>query len=226
MQLGFAIIPLIHFVSDDKTMGEFAISNTARIASWIIASILIYLNVKMVMNETTAYFALPGNLIWKVLIVVAGLIFGGLLVYILLFPFLKPKVIVPSFVVHKQAKGLEALDIPTHHRIAVALDFSKSDEKLLRYAIGQGNSSSHFVLIHIVESASAKILGKESDDLETQADDERLQMYVTQLKEKGFNASSRLGFHRRTREIVRLVKEESADMLVIGAQPSIQFDTY
>jgi manganese transport protein len=42
-------------------------------------------------------------------------------------------------------------------------------------------------------------------------------MYVMQLKEKGFVASSRLGFHRRTREIVRLVKEESADMLVIGA---------
>jgi manganese transport protein len=217
MQLGFAIIPLIHFVSDDKAMGEFAISNTARITSWIIASILIYLNVKMVMNETTIYFALPGNLIWKVLIVIAGLIFGGLLVYILLFPFLKPKVIVPSFVVHKQAKGLEALDIPMYNRIAVALDFSKSDEKLLRYAIGQGNLSSHFVLIHIVESASAKILGKETDDLETQADDERLHMYVMQLKEKGFVASSRLGFHRRTREIVRLVKEESADMLVIGA---------
>jgi len=87
----------------------------------------------------------------------------------------------------------------------------------VRCAVGQGNPSSQFVLIHIVESASAKILGKESDDFETHADDERLQTYVMQLKERGINASSRLGFHRRTREIVRLVKEEAADMLVIGA---------
>jgi len=97
------------------------------------------------------------------------------------------------------------------------LDFSKSDEKLLRYALGQGNSASHFVLIHIVESASAKMLGKESDDYETQADEERLQSYVDQLLDKGVQASSRLGFHRRNKEIVRLVKEEAADMLVIGA---------
>jgi len=217
MQLGFAIIPLIHFVSDDKVMGEFAISNAARITSWIIASILIYLNVKMVINEGTGYFAEPGNVLWKVLIILAAVVFGGLLIYILLFPFLKPKAIVPSFVMHKQPERLQALDIPSYNKIAVALDFSKSDEKLLRYAVGQGNPSSQFVLIHIVESASAKMLGKESDDFETQADDERLQMYVGQLKEKGFIATSRLGFHRRTREIVRLVKEESADMLVIGA---------
>jgi len=217
MQLGFAIIPLIHFVSDEKTMGEYAINNPTRIAAWIIASILIYLNVKMVVNEVTGYFAEPGNISWKILIVLGAVVFGGLLIYILLFPFLKHKAIVPSFVVHKQAGKLEALDVPAYNRIAVALDFSKSDEKLLRYALGQGNPSSHFVLIHIVESPSAKMLGKETDDYETQADDERLQTYVKQLKEKGFDASSRLGFHRRTREIVRLVKEESADMLVIGA---------
>ena len=217
MQLGFAIIPLIHFVSDDKAMGEFAISNAARITSWIIAAVLIYLNVKMVINEATGYFAEPGNVLWKILIVLGAVVFGGLLIYILLFPFLKPKAIVPSFVVHKQPERLQALDVPSYNKIAVALDFSKSDEKLLRYALGQGNPSSQFVLIHIVESASAKMLGKESDDFETQADDERLQMYVGQLKEKGFTATSRLGFHRRTREIVRLVKEESADMLVIGA---------
>jgi manganese transport protein len=217
MQLGFAIIPLIHFVSDDKKMGEFSINNATRITSWVIASILIYLNVKMVINEATGYFAEPGNALWKILIILAALIFGGLLFYILLFPFLKPKAIVPSFVVHKQPERLHALDIPAYNKIAVALDFSNSDEKLLRYALGQGNPLSHFILIHIVESASAKMLGKESDDFETHADDERLQMYVAQLKEKGFSATSRLGFHRRTREIVRLVREESADMLVIGA---------
>jgi len=216
MQLGFAIIPLIHFVSDKKTMGEFVIKIHVRILAWIIATILIYLNVKMVFNEASDYFATSGNIFWKAMIILGGLLFGGLLTYILFFPFRK-KAAIPSVVVHKQAGKLEVLQVPQYNKIAVALDFSKSDEKLLRYALGQGNSASHFVLIHIVESASAKMLGKESDDYETQADEERLQSYVDQLLDKGVQASSRLGFHRRNKEIVRLVKEESADMLVIGA---------
>jgi manganese transport protein len=41
MQLGFAVIPLIHFVSDKKTMGEFSISTLVKIISWIVAAILV-----------------------------------------------------------------------------------------------------------------------------------------------------------------------------------------
>ena len=217
MQLGFAIIPLIHFVSDRQLMGEFVIKNRVKVVAWIIASILIYLNVRLVFNEASDYFAAPGNILWKVTIILAGLIFGGLLVYILFFPFRKKKAPVPSVVVHKEPVTLGELNIPLYRTIAVALDFSTNDEKLLRYAIGQGNENTHYVLIHVVESASAKMLGKESGDYETQADEDRLKYYVEQLKEKGIDASSRLGFHLRTKEIVRLVKEESADMLVIGA---------
>jgi manganese transport protein len=33
LQLGFAVIPLIHFVSDKKTMGEFVIKTRTKIAS-------------------------------------------------------------------------------------------------------------------------------------------------------------------------------------------------
>jgi manganese transport protein len=217
LQLGFAIIPLIHFVSDKQSMGEFAIKNVTKVGAWIIASILVYLNIKMVVNEGSTYFTEPGNIGGKILIVGAGLLFGGLLLYILLFPFRKRKAIIPSVVVHKEPQKLEKLQLPLHNKIAVALDFSKNDEKLLRYAVGQGNANTHFVLIHIVESASANMLGKESGDYETQADQARLELYVQQLKERGIGASSRLGFHRRTREIVRLVIEEGADMLVIGA---------
>src|SRR5205823_13410660 len=157
------------------------------------------------------------SLFWKIIIVAGGLLFGGLLIYILLFPFRRKKITPPSVVVHKQAGPLHELAAPLYNRIAVALDFSLRDEKLLRYALGQGNPNSHYILIHIVESASAKMLGKESDDYETRSDEERLQFYVEQLNQKGIPASARLGYHRRTKEIVRLVNEEKADMLVIGA---------
>jgi manganese transport protein len=217
MQLGFAIIPLIHFVSDKKSMGEFVIKNRVKIAAWVIAAILVFLNVKMVLNEATDYFAAPGNIFWKIMIILGGLIIGSLLVYILFFPFRRKRADLPSVVVHQEAGPLADLQVPSYNRVAVALDFSKNDEKILRYAIGQGNKDTEYILIHIVESASAKMLGKESGDYETQADEERLSSYVDQLQQKGIKAHSRLGFHTRTKEIVRLVKEESADMLVIGA---------
>jgi manganese transport protein len=108
-------------------------------------------------------------------------------------------------------------EIPIYNKIAIALDFSENDKKLISYAIGQGNKSTKYFLLHIVESASAKLWGSESDDYETRKDHAQLDAYVAQLKEKGFNASSLLGFRNRAKEIVRLVKESGADMLVVGA---------
>src|ERR1700741_3682756 len=56
LQLGFAIIPLIHFVSDKKTMGPFAIKPLVKAAAWLITSVLVYLNLRMVVEQATAYF--------------------------------------------------------------------------------------------------------------------------------------------------------------------------
>src|SRR5687768_36509 len=48
LQLGFAIIPLIHFNSDRDKMGEFVIKTWMKIAAWLIAIIIVSLNVKLV----------------------------------------------------------------------------------------------------------------------------------------------------------------------------------
>ena len=61
------------------------------------------------------------------------------------------------------------------------------------------------------------VLGQESDDFETRNDEARLQLYVQQLYEQGLTATSQLGFRNRAEEIVRIIKESKADMLVIGA---------
>ena len=55
--------------------------------------------------------------------------------------------------------------------------------------------------------------GKESDDLETRKDKEKLDDYVSQLIARGYVAEGRLGFKNRAKEIVRIVKEANADML-------------
>jgi manganese transport protein len=47
MQLPFAVIPLVWFVSDRRKMGPFAIPAFARAISWIVAAIIVALNLKL-----------------------------------------------------------------------------------------------------------------------------------------------------------------------------------
>jgi manganese transport protein len=216
LQLGFAIIPLIHFVSDKKAMGNFVITNLTKVAAWVIASILVFLNLKMLINEAGGVFE-ADNLWPKLVLGILGLLFLALLVYIIFSPlFSKPKH-VASIQMQEGTATIPNLVIPEFHKIAVALDFSASDEKLLSFALGQGKEKTEYVLVHIVESASAVLHGKDSDDYETRKDQERMNQYVAQLQENGIMATGHLGFKHRAKEIVRLVKEVEADMLVVGA---------
>ncbi len=217
VQLGFAIIPLIHFVSDKKMMGIFSITPVIKVLAWIVTSILIYLNIKLVYEQSAGYFAGSGNLFWKFMIITLTLAALSLLAYIFFHPWISRKKQKVSLLVHPQPEELSDLQVPRFNHIAIAMDFSMHAEKLLAYAIGQGNPDSDYLLIHVVESASARMLGKESDDLETRKDQERLDFYKNQLQQKGYRVKTRLGYQNRSKEIVRIVKEENTDMLVIGA---------
>ncbi|MET0636270.1 MAG: Nramp family divalent metal transporter [Chitinophagaceae bacterium] len=217
LQLGFAVIPLIHFVSDKKAMGSFAIKPVVQIAAWLVTAVLVYLNLSMVMGQAAGFFAQPGNIWWKILIIVAGAAFIALLVIAIVYPLLRKRWASNRFQVHADAADLTTLQIPEYKRIAVALDFSENDKKLLAYALGQGTRGASYVLIHIVESVSARIYEHESHDLETEKDKEHLLFYEQQLTDKGIIAESRIGFGNRARQIVQLVNESQADMLVIGA---------
>ena len=217
VQLGFAIIPLIHFVSDKKLMGDFSISNFIKFLAWLVATTLIYLNIKLVYQASSDYFTNPGHWFWKILIVVSCILLIALLAYVLIFPWLNKKSKTAPIQLHPTAHGMQDWEVPQFNHIAIALDFSENDIKLLEFAIGQGNKDSRYLLIHVVESASARMLGIESDDYETRKDRERLLLYKEQLEKRGYTAEIRLGYQNRTKEIVHITKEENADMLVIGA---------
>src|SRR3546814_11966902 len=51
LQLGFAVIPLIHFNSDRAGMGEYTIKLWVKILAWITAVIIVALNVKLVVES-------------------------------------------------------------------------------------------------------------------------------------------------------------------------------
>ena len=68
-----------------------------------------------------------------------------------------------------------------------------------------------------MESATAHYLMESSDDEESRKDQERLDLYAAALKSRGFKVSTALGYRNRVKEIVRIVNEEDAQLLVMGA---------
>ncbi|CAL1516887.1 Nramp family divalent metal transporter [Chitinophaga sp. MM2321] len=216
MQLGFAVIPLIHFVSDKNTMGKYAIKPLTKVLSWAIAALLVYLNMRMVYTEAISYISGNSNIFVDGIIIAAGIGFIALLFITIIYPLRSRYRQEASGGIHAPQFTLGELEKPEYKRIAMALEFSKKDEQIIANAIAHGNAHTEYVLIHIVESASAKYFGKESDDFETRKDQEQLDTYINLLRTRGITATGLLGFRHRAKEIARIVKEEKADFLVLG----------
>ena len=217
LQLGFAVIPLIHFVSDKKTMGAFVIKPYVQFLAWLITAVLVYLNLRMVYEQAMEFFVTSDDFFWKSVIVLSTLLYLVLMVIAILYPLVKKKPQAASIKVHKKDVNIEAIPLPKYRRVAVALDFSERDQMVLSHAMVQAEPGGTVVLIHVVESASAKILGEHSDDYETRSDQEKLESYAAQLKQYNFIGETHLGFRNRSKEIPRIVKESNADLLIIGA---------
>lgn len=217
LQLGFAIIPLIHFVSDKATMGSFAIKWWLKILSWVVAIILVFLNVKLVAEASINSFEQHGNLLLKIVIIIAWLLFAWLFIMMTVLPIIRNKKQKASINIHNDDKLLKNLSVIQPDVIAVSLDFTNKDERVIAYALSQGKKDTLYILMHIVETVSAKYLGSTADDYETRVDHQRLKKYAQQLQGMGYKMQTEIGYKNRIDEIVRIVKQTQANMLVMGA---------
>lgn len=217
LQLGFAVIPLIHFVSDKETMGDFVIKPWVKVAAWTVACVLVFLNVKLVAEEVLSVYDAQGEWGLKLLVSVLILIFLWLFLTMTFLPFFKKRRAQRDAAMHGEWAELSNLSVKATKKIAIALDFTKADQKLIAHALAQGNKNVSFLLLHVVESVSAKYLGDASDDDETRLDKKRLDHYCEQLKMQGYQAEAILGYKNRVTEIIRIVKDSGADMVVMGA---------
>jgi manganese transport protein len=53
MQLPFAVIPLVRFVSDRRKMGDFVVPRAVAVAAWIVAGLIVTLNLKLLFDTIT-----------------------------------------------------------------------------------------------------------------------------------------------------------------------------
>ncbi|MFD2147310.1 Nramp family divalent metal transporter [Mucilaginibacter antarcticus] len=219
LQLGFAVIPLIHFTSDKKKMGNFAIGTLVKIGAWASALIIVGLNAKLVYEQVNSWIqAAPQSAFWVYVVVLP--IVGGivlLLLYITLRPWLFKHKDQPIYIPHGIASQLGDLGAIEYHHIGVSIDFSKNDTNSLRHAIMQGGKKATYSLIHVVETAGARYYGGEVLDHETQSDVDNLDQYISALIKLGYKAEAKIGYGIAAIAIADIVNKEKIDFIVMGS---------
>lgn len=217
LQLGFAIIPLIHFVSNKSRMGEFVIPAWQKICSWAAALIIVALNIKLVYSEISDLITGHSHPILISFTVVPVCVFCFLmLLYIILLPVLTREKRQFKEGLHDNFRPLVLQQALDARRIAVTVDFSGSDNKAINRAVHLGKSGATLVLIHVLESANAMVYGENAFDHEREEDYQKLKQYQEQLKAENITTEVRLGFGSPAISIPALVKENECDMLVMG----------
>ncbi len=220
LQLGFAIIPLIHFNSDKSIMKKYVIPLWMKIFAWLSAVIIIGLNIKLVFEEITGWLASADDgtrpVIYLVVLPITLLVIL-LLIYVFIKPFISKDKHEHNLVPHGLAKQQLSAEATIYKNIAITVDFSNHDQNTIRHAIMQGGKEAKYLLIHIVETAAARYHGNEVMDNETLSDENNISVYQQNLKEMGYEANYEIGYGNTANAIATIINKKQIDFLVMGA---------
>ena len=235
LQLSFAVIPLVTFTSDRRTMGRFVNPWWVRVLATITTLVILGLNGKLALETILGWVAASPGAWWVWALLVPGavglvLLLAGLLVT----PFFHRAAAAPALPApepamaaagsrpHRGAPAAEAAPIQwnsgSHRRIAVAVEMAEPDDNVIRFLrAAQFAPEAELVFVHVAESAASHWLGEQSLDSESREDRAALEGLAREFGERGTRSSVRLGHGDPAREIARIVREEGADLLVTGS---------
>lgn len=116
-----------------------------------------------------------------------------------------------------EALGKGAAGAP-YKKVAVALDFLGRDAAIIRETLRVlGSTKPRLALMHVVESATARFLGGDAADVESEEDCKRLSGYAEQLRGMGYDVVECIGRGRPVTELARMIDDFGADLVVLGA---------
>ncbi|HXT20493.1 MAG TPA: universal stress protein, partial [Thermoanaerobaculia bacterium] len=169
---------------------------------------------------------------WLLWITVVPLAVGvlALLAYVTVQPLVERRrgARLPAVVdVHGSREPPIVVPAPLPRRIACAVDFSAADAAVLGYAAGvlrendegkeRKGPRGKVVLLHVVESGGARVMGEELADRERRGDEARLERYADELRALGVDATWDLGFGDPATALGDLVETHRPDLVILGS---------
>jgi manganese transport protein len=217
LQLPFAIIPLLHFTSDRRKMGLFASSLPVRILGWLVAAVIVGLNLRLGYSVLGGWLHAAPAFVWGAVVLVA-LALLALLAFILMRPILRPGRVWESAAVTEGgalAAGLRPLAI---RNIGVALEHTAGDVTVLSAAISQAKVyGARVTLVHVVDTPGVMMLGEESGGRHGSEDRAYLESLAREIETPDLAVEVDLRYGRAVEQIVRAADENGFDLLVVGS---------
>ena len=221
LQLPFAVVPLVKFTSSRRKMKDFANRWWLKLLAWVVALVIISLNGKLVYDQFVLWTEAAGKQGWVVMATVGPLVLGlfVLLTYLIFCPDTQPQV--PAAAEAGKVIDDALSQAQVFRRIGVALEAKQTDSVMLAEAIALAKvHGAVLVLLHVVEGVGGQVFGPYSDDDEARHDESYLHSLTDRLRRPDAKMPDGvipvLGYGNVPQEIVRLVKTEGIDMLVMG----------
>jgi manganese transport protein len=222
LQLPFAIIPLLHFTSSRKKMGEFASKMWVIVLAWTAAAIITLLNLKYLLDlikESISLNNTQGILVRYMLIPLTVFLLP-LLVWIIVEPiFSKAKI---STMVHRATAGFAHISfkhLSGYKKIGVALEGKRDkDEQIYNGSLDLIKSmKAEVYLINIVQSVTGRFMGELVADKDAFEMNEYLNAFVKKYKAEGIPSQIIIGGGEPKEEIIRIAKAENLELIIAGS---------
>ncbi len=223
MQLPFAVIPLIHFTSDRERMGAFASRRWLQALSWVVAAVILALNMRLVYLTLADWLAAAGSNRDLVMMTVEPVLI--LLLLLLIWVTFEPWL--PAWLRRKDRPAVApvpelaaAAVRPVPYRtILVPLDHTERDRVAIAHAASMARAyGSKLHLLHVEEGVTSQIYGPLSSTAEVQAGAKYLDEILGGLRAQGIEVELSVAHSRDPKtEIVRFARWLKPDLLIMGA---------
>jgi len=186
LQLPFATIPLIHFTSDPRKMGLFLNRTWIRITAWIIAAVIVALNLKLVFDAVSGWLGGGPAWIWVLVMIPVTLVLA-VLIYITLAPFFRPGRRWEEGVVTDAQRIADAIEPVRISHIGVALQHAAGDGVILSTALTEARRHhARITLLHVMHAPGTLLLGQERWSLHGVQDQRYLENLVREIETEEF----------------------------------------
>lgn len=222
IQLPFAIIPLVHFTSDKRRMGEFANSRLVKFFAWTISSIILALNIFLASQTVQDWLANSGS--YRTLVLLLVVLLGGALLailgIILFWPGRARKLAAQAPVAVDVAASRKSF-LPTisYSKILVTLDHSDADHQAISNAVSLAKShGAKLTLLHVEEDITSLLYGSLSSTAEVAEGQEYLDEIAAALRKQGIPTDVVVRHGKNPpKEIAKVAEEMKPDLIVIAA---------